>query len=363
MVADRLNEGGQFWTPILPATGSILHAGSHANCQTGEFTDVYGGRFRADGRTSSRSDPYRLIDLRTNAEVTIQFDYASRATVIEKLCPAAIKKFVVENGCLGFGAERFGCAPVEATTEPLGEYDPDDEGNDAAIEAGTDPTIARIEKLLAERPDAPLLDPEFSYVRRLEAEVEAAPAELFSRSLIEALKAEAMRIRNSPSDSIDGRIRFMELDGAIVDKSREFEAVEFRASAQESYAGLVGRGQKAEREFGSAVDQIGYPSEFLSAAIRRSASDSSASGVLTFRQWLSLVHSTGRYELIEGRYLDTYDAYGVLLKVAGRRPVELYFTLSGSDLFVEFWGEGSGVRRVMAHERITATMLITAAIQ
>jgi hypothetical protein len=29
MGADPLNEGGQFWTPILPAKGSILHAGSH----------------------------------------------------------------------------------------------------------------------------------------------------------------------------------------------------------------------------------------------------------------------------------------------------------------------------------------------
>jgi TRAP-type C4-dicarboxylate transport system substrate-binding protein len=29
MGADRLYEGGQFWTPILPARGSILHAGSH----------------------------------------------------------------------------------------------------------------------------------------------------------------------------------------------------------------------------------------------------------------------------------------------------------------------------------------------
>jgi hypothetical protein len=28
MGADPLNEGGQFWTPILPAKGSILHAGS-----------------------------------------------------------------------------------------------------------------------------------------------------------------------------------------------------------------------------------------------------------------------------------------------------------------------------------------------
>ena len=34
MGADPLNEGGQFWTPILPAKGSILHAGSH----TGDIT-------------------------------------------------------------------------------------------------------------------------------------------------------------------------------------------------------------------------------------------------------------------------------------------------------------------------------------
>ena len=28
MVADRLHEGGQNWTPILPSTGSKLHADS-----------------------------------------------------------------------------------------------------------------------------------------------------------------------------------------------------------------------------------------------------------------------------------------------------------------------------------------------
>ena len=48
MVADRLHEGGQNWTPILPSRGSKLHADSHAAALTDYFAKSKGSWGIAD---------------------------------------------------------------------------------------------------------------------------------------------------------------------------------------------------------------------------------------------------------------------------------------------------------------------------
>lgn len=214
--------------------------------------------------------------------------------------------------------------------------------------------------LVANAPELPLRDPNFRYVRKLAATIQSIPAERISQALVDALVREGIRVRISRHHTIEQTREASKLEDVIDAKRADFESLMRRQAAGQIVDDRAARAQRAEEEHGAAIDELGLPSEFLDATIVSVTLMGQRRMGITIRQWLALAFATDRYELVEGRQLDQFDALGVRFKESGQRPYELYFVMSGSDVFPEFWGDDGRVQRLRPDERLQATVLINA---
>lgn len=94
-----------------------------ANCQSGQFTDIFGNRFQlVDDDLPYGGRPYKITDLRSGWLLEVDYDFWSRAAVIGQLCPERVAALIAKNQGLLDAQITYEVADnLEAETSQLAE--------------------------------------------------------------------------------------------------------------------------------------------------------------------------------------------------------------------------------------------------
>lgn len=149
----------------------------------------------------------------------------------------------------------------------------------------------------------------------------------------------------------------VQFEKTIKDKSEEIYRAALARQQAVDERQLADRVETAIAQYGAAVDDLGFPEDYLQANIVLEGPFQNRRWI-TFREWLAGLYLSGRFESIESSRLMVFGPRGVVLKQATARAHGLYFVLQEKELFLTYVGEVGQLHQVRPQEKLNYGLLL-----